>query len=134
EPTKVGGKDDEGSSEQSSEGTKQQAASTEQRTEETAGNQSAAAQSTQPAQQPAQPQQSQSQQPTQSQSSAQPRSNLFGGDGGTMGGVSVPTRSSGGYPTYTGMSTGRPASASGRVFPADDDSDDDVDIPPFMRR
>jgi cell division protein FtsZ len=157
EPTKVGGKDDEGSSEQSSEGTKQQAASTEQRTEETAGNQSAAAQSTQPAQQPAQPQQSQPQQPaqpaqaqpgsqqqqapaeapqqpTQSQSSAQPRSNLFGGDGGTMGGVSVPTRSSGGYPTYTGMSTGRPASASGRVFPADDDSDDDVDIPPFMRR
>ncbi|MBK0867309.1 cell division protein FtsZ [Saccharopolyspora sp. HNM0986] len=47
--------------------------------------------------------------------------------------VSVPTRSSGGYPTHTG-NQGMSGSLPQRPMPVADDNDDDVDIPPFMRR
>jgi len=60
------------------------------------------------------------------------------GEGDTPG-VSVPTRSSGGYPTHTGTNTGGGTQSSSgslpqRPMPVTDDNDDDVDIPPFMRR
>jgi cell division protein FtsZ len=45
----------------------------------------------------------------------------------------VPGRPSGGYPTHsTGAS--RPGGLPNRAVPVGDDTDDDVDIPPFMRR
>ncbi|TDD05638.1 cell division protein FtsZ [Saccharopolyspora terrae] len=87
-------------------------------------------------QQPTTPQQTgfpqQSPQPSQPQS-PQPRS--YGSDGSSTGqqGVSVPGRPSGGYPTHsTGVS--RPGGLPNRAVPVSDDTDDDVDIPPFMRR
>jgi cell division protein FtsZ len=87
-------------------------------------------------QQPTTPQQTgfpqQSPQPSQPQS-PQPRS--YGSDGSSTGqqGVSVPGRPSGGYPTHsTGAS--RPGGLPNRAVPVGDDTDDDVDIPPFMRR
>ena len=54
------------------------------------------------------------------------------GEGGTPG-VSVPTRSGGGYPTHTGTQ-GMSGQLPSRPVPVSDDNDDDVDIPPFMRR
>ncbi|MGI8307561.1 cell division protein FtsZ [Saccharopolyspora hattusasensis] len=65
------------------------------------------------------------------------RPGLFGGDGSSTGqqSVSVPTRASGGYPTHGGAAaTGRTGALSNRGIPVNDDTDDDVDIPPFMRR
>lgn len=65
------------------------------------------------------------------------RPGLFGGDGSSTGqqSVSVPTRASGGYPTHGGNpTTGRTGALSSRGIPVNDDTDDDVDIPPFMRR
>ncbi|MFD0490576.1 cell division protein FtsZ [Saccharopolyspora spinosporotrichia] len=55
---------------------------------------------------------------------------VFGGDGAGPS-VSVPTRAGGsGYPSHAGMSGSLP----NRAVPVTDDNDDDVDIPPFMRR
>jgi cell division protein FtsZ len=65
------------------------------------------------------------------------RAGLFGNDGPATGqqNVSVPTRASGGYPTHSGSSTsGRTGALPNRAIPVNDDTDDDVDIPPFMRR
>ncbi|MGP4018105.1 cell division protein FtsZ [Saccharopolyspora sp. 5N708] len=63
------------------------------------------------------------------------RTGLFGTDGPATGqqSVSVPTRASGGYPTHSGTSN-RPGALPNRAVPVNDDTDDDVDIPPFMRR
>ncbi|MCI2420532.1 cell division protein FtsZ [Saccharopolyspora sp. K220] len=63
------------------------------------------------------------------------RTGLFGSDGPATGqqNVSVPTRASGGYPTHGGTSS-RPGALPNRAVPVNDDTDDDVDIPPFMRR
>ncbi|TDC94709.1 cell division protein FtsZ [Saccharopolyspora aridisoli] len=87
-------------------------------------------------QQPTTPQQTGFQQqgppPSQPQS---PQPRPYGGDGSTTGqqGASVPGRPSGGYPTHsTGHS--RPGGLPNRAVPVGDDTDDDVDIPPFMRR
>ncbi|KAA5831351.1 cell division protein FtsZ [Saccharopolyspora hirsuta] len=109
------------------------------------------AQPTQPAQQPQAPQQAtqpaQPETPAQQQPEPEPvrqrpdigqRSGLFGGDGSAAGqpSVSVPTtRSTGGYSTHSGTST-RPTGGLGNrgAVPVNDDTDDDVDIPPFMRR
>ncbi|WP_433869618.1 cell division protein FtsZ [Saccharopolyspora sp. CA-218241] len=98
----------------------------------------------QPAQQevPAEPQrpapvQREDQQPAeqdQQRTGFPQRSGMFGGDGSTTGGVSVPTRAGSGYPTHTGASSGRSGSVPNRPVPVSDDTDDDVDIPPFMRR
>ncbi|MDI2028346.1 cell division protein FtsZ [Saccharopolyspora sp. TS4A08] len=92
----------------------------------------------QSAQQQAAPQQSAQQQssyqPSNPTAPSQPQQRSYGGDGSSTGqqGVSVPGRTSG-YPTH---STG-PARSGGlpnRAVPVGDDNDDDVDIPPFMRR
>ncbi|MCX2733370.1 cell division protein FtsZ [Saccharopolyspora sp. NFXS83] len=64
------------------------------------------------------------------QQSYEPRQGY--GEGGTPG-VSVPTRSSGGYPSHTGTQ-GMSGQLPSRPVPVADDNDDDVDIPPFMRR
>ncbi|GAA0520189.1 cell division protein FtsZ [Saccharopolyspora thermophila] len=63
------------------------------------------------------------------------RTGLFGGDGSSTGqqNVSVPVRATGGYPTH-GTATGRTGSLPNRPIPVNEDTDDDVDIPPFMRR
>ncbi|GAB3274814.1 cell division protein FtsZ [Parasphingorhabdus pacifica] len=63
-----------------------------------------------------------------------PRSGpAYGGDGAAGGeqGVSVPSRA-GGYPTHGGA--GMSGSLPNKAVPVSDDNDDDVDIPPFMRR
>ncbi|QUH00877.1 cell division protein FtsZ [Saccharopolyspora erythraea] len=58
------------------------------------------------------------------------RSAVLGSDGAGPS-VSVPTRTGGsGYPSHGGMSGSLP----NRAVPVTDDNDDDVDIPPFMRR
>ncbi|MFB9568915.1 cell division protein FtsZ [Saccharopolyspora hordei] len=137
--------------------TAQSSSSTPQAEQPVAGEgQSPAAQSTTPAQStPAQPTQAQSTpaQPTQqpetpAQQESEParprpdlgqRTRLFGGDGSAAGqqSVSVPatptTRGTGGYPTHN-ATTARPGGGLGRGVPVNDDTDDDVDIPPFMRR
>ena len=77
------------------------------------------------------PQQTGYQQPSQQHS---PQQRTYGGDGSSTGqqGVSVPGRT-GGYPSHsTGAS--RPGGLPNRAVPVGDDTDDDVDIPPFMRR
>ncbi|WP_184729138.1 cell division protein FtsZ [Saccharopolyspora phatthalungensis] len=65
------------------------------------------------------------------------RPGLYGSDGPAAGqqNVSVPSRPSGGYPTHSGTPTSsRSGSLPNRAIPVNDDTDDDVDIPPFMRR
>ncbi|WP_263248843.1 cell division protein FtsZ [Saccharopolyspora rosea] len=93
-----------------------------------------------PSTEPAQEQRTESYRPEQQESAPQrtsvpPRQGPFGGDGSTTGqqGVTVPARASGGYPTHTGTA-GRTGSLPNRAVPVGDDNDDDVDIPPFMRR
>ncbi|SFS33766.1 cell division protein FtsZ [Saccharopolyspora flava] len=88
-------------------------------------------------QQQSAPQQSSYQPSTQASSPvtpSQPQQRSYGGDGSSTGqqSVSVPGRTSG-YPT---QSTGaaRPGGLPNRAVPVGDDTDDDVDIPPFMRR
>ncbi|MEV0086961.1 cell division protein FtsZ [Saccharopolyspora sp. NPDC050642] len=94
-----------------------------------------APQAEQPAAQPVPAQPEPAPEPPQRPNLGQ-RSGLFGSDGSSTGqqNVSVPTRA-GGYPTHSGTSaTGRPGALSNRGIPVTDDTDDDVDIPPFMRR
>ncbi|GAA2782118.1 cell division protein FtsZ [Saccharopolyspora taberi] len=90
--------------------------------------------------QPAQPQ-PEPERPQQPEQNADQRGGftqrqpVFGGDGSASGqSVSVPTRTGGsGYPGHTGTS-GMSGSLPNRAVPVTDDNDDDVDIPPFMRR
>ncbi|MGW5643202.1 cell division protein FtsZ [Saccharopolyspora sp. NPDC003752] len=95
-----------------------------------------APQAEQPAAQPVPAQPEPAPEPPQRPNLGQ-RSGLFGSDGSSTGqqNVSVPTRATGGYPTHSGTSaTGRPGALPNRGIPVNDDTDDDVDIPPFMRR
>jgi cell division protein FtsZ len=63
-----------------------------------------------------------------------PQSGNYGSDGGSSSGgqqsTSVPARSDG----YSGQGSGFGGSLPNRAFPVADDNDDEVDIPPFMRR
>ncbi|MEB3367018.1 cell division protein FtsZ [Saccharopolyspora mangrovi] len=91
-----------------------------------------------PQQQAPAPQQTGYQQSSQPQSSqpSQPQQRSYGSDGSSTGqpGVSVPGRTSG-YPTHSsGTGAARPGGLPNRAVPVGDDTDDDVDIPPFMRR
>ncbi|MDA3624441.1 cell division protein FtsZ [Saccharopolyspora sp. WRP15-2] len=105
------------------------------------------AQPAQPVEQAPQPAQPVQQQPeTPAQAEPEPvrqrpdigqRSGLFGSDGSSTAqqGVTVPTtRGTSGFPTHGGTSTRSGAGLGNRAVPVNDDSDDDVDIPPFMRR
>ncbi|RKT86101.1 cell division protein FtsZ [Saccharopolyspora antimicrobica] len=94
-----------------------------------------AAQPTQAPQQPATPPQPEPEQPVRQRPDIGQRSGLFGSDGSATGqqSISVPTRGTG-YPTHGGSSTRPGSGLTNRAVPVNDDTDDDVDIPPFMRR
>ncbi|MEV6228526.1 cell division protein FtsZ [Saccharopolyspora shandongensis] len=95
-----------------------------------------APQAEQPAAQPVPAQPEPAPEPPQRPNLGQ-RAGLFGSDGSSTGqqSLSVPGRATGGYPTHSGTSaTSRPGALSNRGIPVADDTDDDVDIPPFMRR
>ncbi|MGW1677834.1 cell division protein FtsZ [Saccharopolyspora sp. NPDC002376] len=95
-----------------------------------------AAQPAQPVQQPETPAQAEPE-PVRQRPDIGQRSGLFGSDGSSTAqqGISVPTtRGTSGFPTHGGTSTRSGAGLNNRAVPVNDDSDDDVDIPPFMRR
>lgn len=79
------------------------------------------------------PEQQETQRPGGEQAGGRP--SIFGNDApaGEQRGTSVPGRTGSGFPAHTGGFSG--SSLSNRATPVSDDSDDDdVDIPPFMRR
>lgn len=86
--------------------------------------------------QPATPPQPEPEQPVRQRPDMGQRSGLFGSDGSATGqpGISVPTTRGGGYPTHGGSATRPGSGLTNRGVPVNDDTDDDVDIPPFMRR